>query len=321
MAKASDGTLLPSPQRDVYYPIQYVWPYKGNEKALGFDISNTAALNAVERACSTGRAAATNALRLVQESATQTSIVFYAPVYKRLQSGIAPPACENLAGVTASVFRIEHELIKIQNRYPDFKLYISLINAGKQVYTNMGTANGSTFPTQFGFEKQYAFNVGGTEWEISYSPAPGFISYYSSWAIWMVIVGGLLIAAASGLALLLLTGRALRTEELVRMRTRELDREVRDRKYAAHLLAMEKTALQMITRERPLNEIAGTIAAGVEQILPESRCAILFLETGMNLLTLSAAPGLSPDCLEMLDNTRWAQKTVPVVEPCTRKNR
>ncbi len=79
--KSSRGMETTAAKRDVYYPVYYVEPQKGNEKALGFDLgSNTARLEAILAADATDRPHATAPLKLVQERGSQTGFLIFAPV-------------------------------------------------------------------------------------------------------------------------------------------------------------------------------------------------------------------------------------------------
>ncbi len=96
------GKMVPARGRDVYYPIFYVEPLGGNEKALGFDVSSREpARTALDNALQSGLASATDPFVLVQELAEQKGIVAYAPVFANhnIQN---PPM-----GVAAVVLRLD----------------------------------------------------------------------------------------------------------------------------------------------------------------------------------------------------------------------
>jgi diguanylate cyclase (GGDEF)-like protein/PAS domain S-box-containing protein len=229
-----------SPVLEFYYPIQYLEPYTGNENALGFDIrNNPLARKAAETACVSGKVAVTDAIKLVQETKEQLGIVYYAPVYKKIMSVESNDDCENLSGFTASVFRLENEIINIHKRLPELKLSVSIKNNSHLFYSDPQEIDKShNIPKQFiyKFEREYVFPVANQQWKIMFSPAAGFISLYSSWAIWLIIVGGLLISGISGVGLLMLTGRALQTEDKIKLRTEELNNEIKERKLAEETL-------------------------------------------------------------------------------------
>ena len=79
--KTVTGEVIPAARRDVYYPVYYVEPLKGNGKALGFDLgSNPVRLEALRQAAATNRPHATAPLKLVQEQETQTGVLIFVPI-------------------------------------------------------------------------------------------------------------------------------------------------------------------------------------------------------------------------------------------------
>jgi diguanylate cyclase (GGDEF)-like protein/PAS domain S-box-containing protein len=220
-----NGKMEVSGKKEFYFPIQYLEPITGNENALGFDISNnTAAMKAAEAACVSGKVTVSDAIKLMQETSDQISVVFYAPVYKK---DVPIEKCESLSGFVASVFRLENEIINIQKKLPDIKLSVLLKNNSLLLFNNVPKKDKTqTIPNKFQLERSYQLPVANQQWDLIFSPTTGFISTYSSWTVWLIIVGGFLIAGLSGMGLLMLTGRTLQTEQKIKLRTAELQIEV-----------------------------------------------------------------------------------------------
>ncbi|MGO9019775.1 MAG: CHASE domain-containing protein [Syntrophobacteraceae bacterium] len=104
----SQKKLVPALSKDEYFPVYYVEPYMGNQKALGYDLStNPARLDGLNKARDLGRAVATSRLVLVQEKGTQSGVLIFLPVYA---NGSVPGDTEsrrrNLKGFILGVFRI-----------------------------------------------------------------------------------------------------------------------------------------------------------------------------------------------------------------------
>lgn len=102
------GEMVPAANREEYFPVYFLEPYQGNERALGFDLgSNATRLEALNLARDTGRLTATAGVRLVQETTSQPGFLAFAPIY---ESGATPEAVErrrtDLAGFALGVFRI-----------------------------------------------------------------------------------------------------------------------------------------------------------------------------------------------------------------------
>lgn len=78
------GALVAAGERDIYYPVYYVEPLRGNEPALGFDLGTSPVrLAALERARDSGKAVATERIELVQLPTDRAGVLLFAPVYDR----------------------------------------------------------------------------------------------------------------------------------------------------------------------------------------------------------------------------------------------
>ena len=295
--------MVSSSGKEVYYPVEYLEPYVGNENALGFDIrNNPLALEAVNTACSSGQVAVTNVTKLIQETKNEIGIVFYAPVYKKQLPLDKANTCETLSGFVASVFRLEDEINNIQKRMSYLKLSISLKDGEKLLYSNATKIDDSHIvPNKIKFNQVYSIPLANRNWQLVFSPAAGFFSLYSSWTIWLVIVGGLFIAGISGMGLLMLTGRALLTEEMVKQRTHELNSEIKERKHVAHLLRVENRFLELITKEFSMHDVLDSINKGIEEIVPDSISSILLLDADGKHLIKGSAPNLPDEYSDLID--------------------
>ena len=95
-------------EREEYFPVFYVAPLKGNEKALGFDLfSDRVRREALQTSVDSGQMVATNRIKLVQETSDQYGFLVFRPVY---WGGIEPASIEGrrgaLTGFALAVFRI-----------------------------------------------------------------------------------------------------------------------------------------------------------------------------------------------------------------------
>ena len=77
--KTAALSVKPAAARAIHYPIEMVYPLKGNEPSLGLDIaSNPAAINALTRARKEKRIAATTSFSLVQDKSGQAFSLYWA---------------------------------------------------------------------------------------------------------------------------------------------------------------------------------------------------------------------------------------------------
>ena len=95
-------------QRDEYFPVYFVEPYKGNEIALGFDLGlDITRLQSLQQSRDTGEIVATARITLVQETKGQAGFIVFVPIYRKgsLLDSIEVRR-ENLEGFILGVFRI-----------------------------------------------------------------------------------------------------------------------------------------------------------------------------------------------------------------------
>ncbi len=250
----NSGEMKIAPTEEVYYPIQYVEPYANNEKALGFNIrNNPVVLQTTETAWASGKTAVTDAIKLVQESKNKISVVFYSPVFKHNGEYTQSNTFENLYGFAASVLRVDNELTVLNDQLSKLQLSFVLKNNTQILYSDKTTEERTrNIPSQFQFSRDYILPVANQEWQLQVYPAPGFISHYSSWSIWLVIMGGLLITGFSGVGLLMLTGRGLQTESRIKTRTEELYNEIIERQHVEQTLQESNERFRTAYEEAPI---------------------------------------------------------------------
>jgi len=106
--RPSSAQLARAGERDEYFPVFYVAPFKGNEKALGFDLfSDRVRREALQSSADSGQMVATNRIKLVQETSDQYGFLVFRPVYR---GGFEPTSTdgrrEALTGFALAVFRV-----------------------------------------------------------------------------------------------------------------------------------------------------------------------------------------------------------------------
>jgi len=108
--KSTKEKMSASLKKEVYYPVYYLEPYKGNEKALGFDLSsNPRRLKTIQKAIKNRAMAVTAKIKLVQETAKQAGIIIFIPIWKKQDK-------KSLKGFVLGVYRIT-DMIKKAYHY------------------------------------------------------------------------------------------------------------------------------------------------------------------------------------------------------------
>jgi signal transduction histidine kinase/CheY-like chemotaxis protein len=222
----SNGKLNEAGYRSEYYAIKFIEPSSDNTTAFGFDItSNPIAEKALQNAIDSGKVSATGALKLVQEQGSDVGIVMYNPVF---ETEVPPPTVEQrrsqVKGVVAAVFRIKALMVKEVPDIEDGSIDVHLVDIsdGNDPTELFGIHHGDEGHVINDLSGIHALELAGRKWELRYFATPEFVAQHTTWNVWVVLTGGLLITAVMGTGLLMLTGRSLRMESEVTKRTAEL---------------------------------------------------------------------------------------------------
>ncbi|MBF0369684.1 MAG: CHASE domain-containing protein [Magnetococcales bacterium] len=222
----AQGVMVPALKREEYFPVHYVEPLPGNEKAVGFDIaSNPTRKAALDLARDSGQMVASGRITLVQENQKKHGFLVFQPIY----TGESPPQSidqrrKQLHGFALGVFRIEdmmrsalEELVRedIQIRFLDK----SAPAASQDLLHEVGFEEPVAFD---GFSFDHPFDMAGRQWVLQFSIDQRYTSRMSSDYPWLVMTGGLVVSGLFGIFLLILTGRTSRIAELVQERTAQL---------------------------------------------------------------------------------------------------
>ncbi|TAN50688.1 MAG: response regulator [Methylococcaceae bacterium] len=233
----AQGRLVPAASRDEYVVVTYIEILEANRPALGYDVASEAVrLTALQNARDSGAMAASAPLLLVQESSVLArsfapagqqarqhfGVLLFVPVYRH----DAVPDSVNgrrsaVTGFVVGVLRLDRVLdtalkpLVAQRRL--LRLRLADADAGlaqQALYADEGFSAGAAL----NFRQILA--VAGRRWLLEASSSE--VGLVQSWTTWYVLAGGLLFTGLLGGVLLLLTGRTLHMETLVRARTSEL---------------------------------------------------------------------------------------------------
>jgi diguanylate cyclase (GGDEF)-like protein/PAS domain S-box-containing protein len=297
-----ENQLIPATRRDQYYPIFYVEPLLGNARALGFDINSSPDVSFIlGRVIETGMTQATGGIQLVQDSDSFRGIVMYSPVYaKHVPLVTVEQKQRHFQGFVATVFRIEDVVTEALGLNKDVAIEVNISENGQLLFDSDYKKAGKNF-NFIELEQNNKIAFAGRNWQIAYRPAQSFYSSQQSWSTWWVLCGGLLLTGLTGMGLLLLTGRAARVEELVRIKTRDLEyvnKHLNQEMAKRHQLQLEQVSrnnvLELVAGNATLSQVLQQIAEGVERQHHDMLCSILLLDQNRQCLQNGASPSL-PD--------------------------
>jgi diguanylate cyclase (GGDEF)-like protein/PAS domain S-box-containing protein len=267
-----EGLRRVAPQKNRYYIVDYLAPIRGNEPALGLDVSgNASVMQALERGVETGAAAATGMLQLAQ--ASDPGFVVLIPVYR---SGTDLSGVEarrrGLIGDTAAVFRAgtlvqmtlagtnlpstAHLTIDVYSRGADGIRKLVFHNADKQPPNPLLEMLPPWLVYEASYRSTHVFAVAGQEWHIvvSSSPVPFIQNHLSSL---MVLLGGIMLTMIAAMYLQMLTLRSRRVQRLVEEKTTEL--RLTNALLSEDILARQQAEQALRLRERAIEASANAI--------------------------------------------------------------
>ncbi len=235
----AEKQMISATERAEYFPITYVQPETGNERAMGFDVgSNPDALSALSKARETGQTSMTRPVQLVQDLQQKQGFVLYSPVYRStVDHNLSSELKSELMGFVAGVFRASDEVQFVFDQSPHLQLWITMEDSGIEFFNNMFKPETQT-ANLLALKTVIPLHLADRVWNVTYQPSDDFYSEQMSWTLWWILLGGLSITALTGISLMMLTGRTLSIEELVHLRTQEL--------------AASKERFQTIFNEAPL---------------------------------------------------------------------
>jgi PAS domain-containing protein len=142
----------------------------------------------------------------------------------------------------SSYYSFPKKITAIKDRFAHLQLLLRIDDAGDELFNE--AVHIPTLSLDFPqLEKTSTLQVADRSWRVKYSAAPGFYNEQISWNVWWMILGGFLLTGMSGVGLLMLTGRTLQTEALVKIRTRELDLEIAEHRRTEALLRDKERVL------------------------------------------------------------------------------
>jgi signal transduction histidine kinase/CheY-like chemotaxis protein len=237
------GHLHRAEDRADYYPISFVEPLRGNERAVGFDLASEPNRNAaLEAAVKTERLAVTAPIRLVQEKDEQPGILLLFPV----RGGSMGP------GVLLVVHRMGTSLDGLLGPFSrTIGVRLTDLNANKILYNRLPPDVSASYADVFAF--------GGRDYRITTAPTRAYLDRHRQWQSWAVLTAGVISTGLLGALLLLGTGYARRIETVVDERTGELESINR----RLHLEIEERQQAEAALRQAQKMEAIGQLTGGI----------------------------------------------------------
>ena len=224
----NDGNMVRRADQDEYAAIAYVSPYKGNEKALGFDPLSNPELNPFYyQARDSGKAIISSKVNLVQGDKSQIGIITYLPIYRdNVPIDTLEQRQTAFVGNLAGIYYLENIIHSILETFSVENTHLSitdisapnnpilLFSEQSEIYNNISEDTSINFPVE----------IGNRSWNIRVSPYNEFYLNNFSNNVWTILFIGMLFTAILTVSLLVSSGRKARIEEVVNTRTKNLNK-------------------------------------------------------------------------------------------------
>jgi PAS domain S-box-containing protein len=232
--RGQSGEMRAADDRAQFYPVTYVEPLDGNERAIGFDLASDETWRlAIEAATRKGNLAATAPIRLVQERGSEYGILLIDSV----SSGPSGP------GIVLVVLRMG---TFARTLVDPLRSTLTLRFADAEADAPFFDEIPKSVPILFKNE----FNFGDRRYVVTTTPSPAYLAAHRGWESWAVLAAGALGTGLIGGLLLLGTGHVYRFELLAK-KLRENEASLR-RKEAELESIIYRTPFMLIRLDRDL---------------------------------------------------------------------
>ena len=152
-----DGKIRVLKQKKVYFPVYYLEPYRGNELALGYDLtSEKNRLKTLMHAAETNSEIATAKITLVQDKRKKAGFLIYSPLY-------TDPESSCVSGFVVGAFKIDNivaSALKRMNRKGSFFTIIDVKKNRELLYESI------KYDYEVGSRFAKEFTVYGRKWKL-----------------------------------------------------------------------------------------------------------------------------------------------------------
>jgi PAS domain S-box-containing protein len=221
-----------------HYPVAWVAPLLAeNEQVIGLDpMKDPIRQAAMQKACETGQMAATPGVRLAQDARWIGTIVFLPVASNTFAMG--RDCHDYLEGMLVAVYRVDHlvESVLSRSAFVDYQYQLFDSEAGGAAATAASGSIGSNLlydsastrtplrdvaTAANGAPPSYTamLTIADRQWILRVLPTPHFLATRRSLQAWSVLAGGLLFTSTLTCILLIVTGRNVIIERVIKEQT------------------------------------------------------------------------------------------------------
>jgi diguanylate cyclase (GGDEF)-like protein/PAS domain S-box-containing protein len=261
-----DGRPVPAASRPRHNVVEYMEPLEGNERAFGIDAFHVPSLRAAfDRAVDSGQPAASDFFQLAQVTGGQRGFAYIFPVYR---PGSATDDVEsrraNVIGDTAAIFHLDQLMTQVMHAGNitdvDIRLYAAEQADDQHLVFHTGSDDGHAGMEGLLYKPPKSvsrtFTVAGKSWHIVLA-APTEAFSLGHRASLITLCTGILMSILASLWIQTLVSRARHVQQLVALRTTEL--QIANRRMHEDITARQRAEQALRLYERAIESSANAI--------------------------------------------------------------
>jgi signal transduction histidine kinase/CHASE1-domain containing sensor protein len=230
--RSAGGARNPAAVRDEYFPLQFLVSQARNASVMGYDYaSEPVGRGVLDHARQLGRMAVSDRIRPVREEGNAYRVDIAVPIF-RVESAAGD---DGLSGYTLTSIHLgrllEAALPAATRRHIAYRLVDLDAGDDTRVLHESGRLDSAPL-----YRFTNVLQFGDRRWELGVIAGEAYRFGHFAWYSWAVLFSGLLVSLLLAAFVLVMSGRAVRTERLVAERTAELEAARAEAEKSAQLL-------------------------------------------------------------------------------------
>lgn len=262
-------TMVRVEDKNEYYPVLYIYPYKNNKQALGLDLSTLPGrLELLKKIQVTGKGRVTSPITLVQEKENEKAIIVYLPVWKKY------PHDEVLRGYVSGVFRVSGILGSVVDRARANDIGVLIKDITDAV--NPSYLIERLIPTHsYISDINQIVEFQDRTYQVTFSASKQYQSNNKDWISWIILICGFLIATLLQAFIMMMSGAIAHTNRIVDVKTKQLKEAITKAESANKAKSMFLANMNHELRT-PLNAIIGLVNLCLKTQLTDKQAEYLY---------------------------------------------